>query len=639
MKRLIVLAVALALPLLMLVSPFSLPAYADGIEPSGTLPVIYIETENGRTVNSKTKYINASMRIETGKGGEYPHSLYAEKEGGISIRARGNSTYWQDKKPYKIKLDTADDLLGMGVSRHWILLANVYDRSFLRNELAYAFSAELGMTYIKTRHVELVLNGDYKGLYQLTESIRIEKDRIDIRNWKKTAKEIASKLTDDPEAADLLAEEMETDLSWVDTRYFTDGGGKTFDLSEYIDDLDITGGYLFELDEYYDKNSKFTTAHNMPVMIDTPENAYTSDSMMEWCEDYFRHAENAMISADFHDRETGKHYSEFIDVDSFVDYWIVNQAFKNVEILWKSCFMYMDCGGKLTFGPVWDMDWSSGNHVNLSDTSAALDQWRIGDGGEREYWYRSLYDDPWFVQKIKDRWFEVRGILQRYIDSIDSLCGRLSEAAALDRLRWGDHHMSFEDECGALRDWLDARAEWMDVQLSKRDPNIDGKGIEKDRALILALKDENGADAEADASECGADYLISSGSVVLEISVKHDLVKRWQILVNGRTEVIVPSEGAAASITLDSSRLFDENGFGILMVLGKNDGETVYGAGYISVRASDGLAAEIDAVSDDSDVQMESVLSAVKLTVIASAAAVSAISAAVLIVRKVVKKR
>ena len=74
------------------------------------------------------------------------------------------------------------------------------------------------------------------------------------------------------------------------------------------------------------------------------------------------------------------------------------------------------------------------------------------------------------------------------------------------------------------------------------------------------------------------------------------------------------------------------------MVLGKNDGETVYDAGYISVRASDGLAAEIDAVSDDSDVQMESVLSAVKLTVIASAAAVSAISAAVLIVRKVVKK-
>ena len=619
-----------------------LPAasYAGDAGPSGTLPVIYIDTDGGAEVRSKTDYIRGSMKIELTGETSGLSSLYTESEAGISIRARGNSTYWQDKKPYKIKLDTSDSLLWMGKSRHWILLANVYDRTFLRNELSYAFSGELGLNRIKAAHAELVLNGEYMGLYQLTESVRIEDGRIGIKNWKKLIKAIAADIAGKSGAdAGDIAEMLENDLSWYDTGYFKDGGGNIADVSRYADEIDVSGGYLFELDEYYDKKSKFMTAHDVPIMIDTPENAFTSMRMTEFCEDYFRHMESALASPDFHDRETGKHYSEFIDIDSFVDYWIVNQAFKSVELLFKSCFMYLDDGGKLIFGPVWDMDWSSGNHVNLNDSSAAYDQWLHGESQDREYWYRVIYDDPWFVEKLKKRWSETRDIFRKYIDSIDERRDALADAVRCDRERWGEHSMSFADECAALKEWMTSRAGWMDEQLSKRDPNIMRKGIENDRLLTLALTDSVGSELDPypDGGDLAADYIVASDDISLKIDVKHDFVKKWVILVNGAIFDTVAAEGRSMTVGVPGAAAVTDDGTpGIIMVLGENDGGSVYDAGYVSIRPSEDFrlfvtkaGADDPAGTDGDDVKTFSVCAAAAAAVFVSCAA-----AALVIIKK-----
>ena len=212
------------------------------------LPVVYIDTENGVDITSKENYVNATMQIQ---GNEtHTENLY---HGATEIRGRGNFTWNLPKKPYKLKLDSSTDLFGMGKSKHWVLLANHEDWSLMRSKLAYDFSGALGMPYMESLFVDVILNGKYVGNYQFCEQVKLSAGRVDIEGFEDKC-EAAAKAVSKGTGADKkkLEDLMVEDLSWVTSDRVTIDG-KTYTVSEYYGPVDYTGGFLIELDSYDDE--------------------------------------------------------------------------------------------------------------------------------------------------------------------------------------------------------------------------------------------------------------------------------------------------------------------------------------------------------------------------------------------------
>ena len=218
------------------------------------LPVMYVDTEGGQPITSKETYINGNFKIQG--NAEYNSANTTLYDGVIEIKGRGNSTWQNPKKPYKIKLDKKTDIFGFGKNKHWVLLANYTDESHMRNMLAYNLSDAMGMPYMQNVHVDLVLNGKYQGTYQFCEQIRIADGRVNIHDWEDYASVVAKAVykaesqnglvKDDQDAIE--AQLAEQDMSWLATKKFT-YKGKEYDITEYISDMpEATGGFLLELD-------------------------------------------------------------------------------------------------------------------------------------------------------------------------------------------------------------------------------------------------------------------------------------------------------------------------------------------------------------------------------------------------------
>lgn len=393
---------------------------------SDPLPVIRINTENSADITSKEDYLKADMAIEA--DGVQDTQLY---NGKIDIRGRGNSTWsMYPKKPYKIKLDKKTDLFGMGANKHWALLANYRDRTFMRNTLAFGLSSQLGLNTCESVFVKVILNGQDVGVYELCEQIRVGKTRVDIIDWEDEA-------------------EDETDLSSL-----TSANG-----------YDTTGGFLIELNGYYDEISKFKTAHDVPLTVKSPEYLNTNDEMFNYLVGYIQDFEDAVYSKDFINSK-GQHYSDLFDVDDLVDYWLVNEFMGNLDSgSFSSTYMYKDIGGdKFHMGPVWDFDSSSGNYLDHSKDSNP-DEWVPGGQGK---WYRQLYRDKTFVAKLRERYLENRDYLESMLTLAESYYEQLFTEANADHAYW-QIPTSFSYDCNLLIGWMSDRLAFMDEQFKTVD--------------------------------------------------------------------------------------------------------------------------------------------------------------------------
>ncbi|MBQ2724497.1 MAG: CotH kinase family protein [Clostridia bacterium] len=555
-------------------------AAAAGISEDNQLPVIEIQTQYNRPISSKDRYAEAEMSLTDGD------EVFSF---GIQIRGRGNTTWGLPKKPYRIKLNEKADLLGLGESRHWILLANHYDGSHLRNKLSYDLSAAMGMTAVDSTFVNLIVNGEYVGLYQLSENIRPEKDRVPVHDWEDVAEDAAAAIADkeemSAEAREALTLAMEQDLSWITSGTF-DGR----EISDYIslERYDTTGGYILELDEYYDEVSKFTTPEDVPIMIKSPEYLKTNDEMFGYIREWVVDMEEAMFAPNGYNSK-GKHYSEYVDVDSFVDYWIVNQVFKSVELLYKSCFMYKPADGKLFFGPVWDMDWSSGNRANLADDGADPCSWTHQYSQDREYWYRALYDQPSFMTRIQDRWWEIRPLIDDMMASIDPLTEELAQAAEDNSSRWGTR--SFDKETADLSEWLTARIAWMDEQLSLRNPDIAGLGIEESRAYSITVTDENGnalpEDTVSDERRRADLHYDGTGDLRIRIDTHSRSTEKVELYSNGLLVQSLSASKGVAEDVLDPALLITDGRRNVIHAVAYIGAQmsTVAGERYVTITA------------------------------------------------------
>ncbi len=395
--------------------------YRIQLFPDAGIPVFWIDTESNQSIVSKDDYIDATLRVDPRTGHEQESRLIATE-----IRGRGNSTWGMPKKPYRMKFNDKESLLGFGATKNWVLLANYADKTLLRNHLTFEMGHQLmpGFTP-RTRFVEVYLNGQYEGVYHLTDQIRVEDDRVAI-------------------------DELDEDE---------------------VDEETITGGYLLEIDERLDADRWFHSAvMRFPFTFKSPEEP--NDAQFDYITNYIATVEAILTDPAIAERTA--EYEALIDVASFVNFYIISELVRNNDTGGGglSIYMHKPRGGKLAMGPLWDFDIAMGN-INYNGNDAP-EGWWIKTSNR---WYAALFNDPKFAQAVKVRWQEVMPALRNSIMAhIDATAfGTLHLAQQRNFERWDilNEYVwpnavvtgSYEGEVDYLKEWLTTRIAWMDSEI------------------------------------------------------------------------------------------------------------------------------------------------------------------------------
>lgn len=372
------------------------------------LPSLVIETPHKRTVDSKEEWISDATYKLYDKNGELL------LEGETSIKGRGNTTWNYPKKPYAIKLDEKVKVLGMKKEKRFDLIANWMDRTLMRNAVAYNIASRCtALDWSPTgKFVELYLNGSHQGNYFLCEHIKVDKNRVNIAK-----------------------------------------------VDEKVTDADsITGGYIMELDVYYDEQYKFhSSVYGLPWMFKDPD--VVNDKQYAYMKDYVKQMEKALKD----DEKFANHeYANYLDLESFVDYWFVFELTFNEEMQHpKSCYIHKDIKGKLVAGPVWDFDWGTFLHRTYF---SAKDQ--------KGFYYPRLFQDKEFVALVKSRWETLKPEFEKVSKFIDETKADLLESDIVNHRLWpismnvnGDENDSFEVAVSKLKSNYEKRISWLDNQI------------------------------------------------------------------------------------------------------------------------------------------------------------------------------
>ncbi len=384
---------------------WSPPLRAVYVDP--VLPIVRIDTVGSAPILDRENYVPATMVLDPNGSGVAPYS------GTLGIRGRGNSTWQYDKKPFRLKLDAKSPLMGMSSNRDWALLANALDRSQLRTFTAGRLSEATDLAWTPGyRYVEVVLNGQYQGVYVLAEHVKIGGDRIDI---------------DEMDEGDVAGDAL-------------------------------TGGYLLEIDTRLESNGEpgFRTRRGMPIVIKDPEPAEAAQ--LDYVKGYVQAFEDALYAPDFADPATG--YRQYLDVDSLVDWYLVQELTRNHDAMWSSSFIHKPRGGLLTFGPIWDFDLSMGTSAGLHPMGPEGWHVRRAEVG----WIPRLFQDPAFAQRVVERWDQLVDDATALADHLEEVGAGLAPAIDHDELRWR-YALAPNDQPGWVADWLRARIAWIDAEL------------------------------------------------------------------------------------------------------------------------------------------------------------------------------
>lgn len=394
-----------------------------------TVPVITLKTTGGVDITSKEEYLTGTISISD------PDGTYGEKsyEGTMRIKGRGNSTWGNPKKPYRIKLDQKASLLGMPEEKDWVLLANYSDKSLLRNKTAFKLSEICGMSWTpRMESAEVYLNGQYIGLYNLCEQKEVATHKVNIKVVKET-----------------------------------DNEGEA-----------LTGDYYFEMEQNMDETTCWWTWKGVPMMFIEPE--IPTGTQLEYIKSYFYQFEVALFGENFKSETEG--YAKYIDVDSFINYYIIQELSKNVDgNTRKSTFLTKKKGEKLEMYHVWDFDLAFGNADYFEGAVGnGPENWWIKSYGCQGYhtgWYWRLFQDPAFVNKVKSRWAELKPELELIPDFIDFWAAELQDAPARNFQKWRILNIyvwpnvkipgTYQGEVDYLKEFYTARLNWIDENLAK----------------------------------------------------------------------------------------------------------------------------------------------------------------------------
>jgi len=372
------------------------------------LPVIRIDTQADAPILDKENYVRSTVSIDP-NGSEF-----AAYSGTAGVRGRGNTTWEFPKRPYRVKLDTKSPIMGLASERDWVLLANHLDRSQLRTHFAGELGRATGLDWTPTfRHVELILNGHYQGVYQLTESVEPGANRVDI-----------AEMDSDDDAAPA-----------------------------------VTGGYLMEIDSRLEENNEpgWRTPQGVPIVVKDPDPM--SDAQRAYIQGHVAAFEQALFGPDFADPLTG--YAAHLDLDDFVDHYLVQEITRNADAFWSSTYFTKERDDALLhFGPLWDFDRSVGSPFTLSPNLA--EGWYARNGGP---WIQRIFQDPAFVDRVAQRWSELEPIVADLTAQLGGRAAALAPAIANDASRWG-YQPAEHDSATYLQGWLSQRSAWLSAELA-----------------------------------------------------------------------------------------------------------------------------------------------------------------------------
>ena len=472
-----------------------------------SIPVMYfnidesegsIDAMNASENHDAECYGNVTLQVPAGYKGEFSSKELSTQENMELdyVRGRGNSTWGMDKKPYKVKFLYKQNLLGMGKSKHWVLLANRYDNTLLRNRVTYWIGRQLNQEFDgletgceftpKCEPVEVVMNGNYYGSYLLSTQVRVEKNRVEVEDLEEDGKEA----TEEPL---------------------------------------ISGGYLVNLEGYEEGDSSFTTAHDDCFGIespdftkypDTPEGKNAKAAQKNYLKNYFDTVENALYGTDLKDKD-GHSFDEYLDEQSAIDYWWMQEFTINGDAFnGGSNYLYKrrdktDENGntvisKLHWGPLWDFDYVAwGNPNSDPDNYSSF-------SNTSHSWMNLLRTNEAYCNKLKARWSAAADKDNQYTAHLGELMNEVTKEGGVldqyyeetrvsqiyDNYRWGfynagyeyggyddgyvngaadqdeeaadqdedeqdeqDDPQTYESEIKQFRSWIQARSGWVDENL------------------------------------------------------------------------------------------------------------------------------------------------------------------------------
>lgn len=326
-------------------------AFTVRIMQATSLPTIYLTSTDANTQgrsyvdSSKQNTTTAALRMIDANGGEIAATSITE------LKARGNSTFtYAEKKSYQIKLETASNLLQNGENvKTWVLLANYFDATLMHDKLFKDMAAALGMPYTASCDwVNLYYDGEYRGVYLLSEKNAVKDTGINITDLEAAYKD------QNPEYGTNMTTATGTNAY---------GGSYTY-TTGLTDPTDITGGYLLELNhDAPDEVNGFVTKKGKGVNVKSPE--WCSDAAMEYISEYYQAFENAVYAMDENGNYTGinddgKHYYEYVDRDSLVKIFLLQELALSPDGFISSLYFYKDANGIMYAGPIWDQDMTLG---------------------------------------------------------------------------------------------------------------------------------------------------------------------------------------------------------------------------------------------------------------------------------------
>ena len=371
-------------------------AYTLTVWYTSGIPTFFVQTQSGSVESihsSKQLSESGKILIMDSRGRSYFEGIIDE------IHCRGNSSFDKtEKKSYTISLNKSMDLFEMGKAKKWLLIANAFDDTLVRNASAFFIAELLKLPYTpKFQYVDVYINGNFVGNYLLSEKVEIGKNRVNIRNLEK---EVVS---------------LNKNCNLADTDFFMEQQGRLFSTKGYHiekEPEDISGGYLLELetsDRYGLEASGFLTSRMQPVVFASPK--YASYNQVSYIAGLYQDFEDAVFSADGSNPYTGKMYYEYIDVDSFARKYLLEELVKNLDASFTSQYIYKyddSISSKFYAGPCWDYDKSiaaSGiteDGINLNDPKglyAAVQE------KESDIWY-ALYQHKYFKKTVAAIFFK-----------------------------------------------------------------------------------------------------------------------------------------------------------------------------------------------------------------------------------------
>ena len=340
------------------------------------VPSVYIETENCRSITSKEQYINCTLIYVDGES-----MLRYEN---TQIRGRGNSSWWNaDKKSYRVKFANKERFLGEGFAnaKSWTFLANHGDKTMIRNALTYDLGRFMGMKFCPAaRFVDVYLNGDYRGTYQISDQVQVHKKRIEV------------------------SEE---------------------------------NGWLLEV---VNENSKedpliTTTRYGIMYTIKNPKDEQLTLGKRIAVGQWLRSFEEAVASDQFMDPQRG--WRAFVDENDLINWYVGAEITGNIDALY-SIYMYKDGDDdKMHFGPLWDLDLGYDNSSERSLLRQMEAYLGLRDRPFEKIVQR-LWKDPWFAQACNDRLQQLvdNGLQQYLLSHIDSLRSAIWQTQTENFRKW-----------------------------------------------------------------------------------------------------------------------------------------------------------------------------------------------------------